>query len=102
MNLYFGMHPDEIAKIIDCNERRRSNLLEKANDFESSTEKAQFIVDYFTNKLPKETIAEIDEVPRDSVSNFSYDYSFVKGSESFNARTQKSKKWCRAITYTSK
>ena len=87
---YCGMSPRQIGEILECNEKRRDNLLEMAKALDSKSARAQFVVDYFTNKLPKGTIASIDEVDANNISNFSYDYSFVKGNESFEARTQKS------------
>ncbi len=87
---YCGMSPRQIGAILECNEKRRDNLLEMAKSLDSESARARFVVDYFTNKLPKETIASIDEVEENKVSNFSYDYSYIKGNSMFETREQKS------------
>ena len=75
-------------KIMTLNDIRRENLINKANELPDEFDRAKFIVNYFTSNLPKEVIAEIDEVKEREVIDFRYDYSYVKGSETPYARKQ--------------
>ncbi|MBE5758130.1 MAG: hypothetical protein E7345_04315 [Clostridiales bacterium] len=85
---YNEMSPEDMQRIYTYNNLRRARLLNRANKLSTDKEKAQFIVDYFTNNLPKNIIAEIDDVEEKDVVNFTYDYSYVKGGETPFARKQ--------------
>lgn len=76
-----GLSDWEKTKIYEYNNMRRDRLIAKVEEQQSSIERIKFIVDYFTNNLNKETVAEIDNVQPNEVVDFKYDYSYVKGNE---------------------
>ena len=80
------------SRIKDLNDSRREVLINKALELNSESERAQFIIDYFTSQLPKSVIAEIDGVNEKDVVPFQYDYSWISGNETPFARKQKSVK----------
>lgn len=75
-------------KINTYNNYIRERFLNRAMQMPSDREKVQFVVDYFTNNLPKDIIASIDDVSENRVVDFAYDYSFVKGNETPFPRKQ--------------
>ena len=59
---YNEMSFEDMQKIYTFNNLRRARLLNRANKLSTDKEKVQFIVDYFTNNLPTNILAEIDDV----------------------------------------
>ena len=82
------LHDWRKLKIRDLNDSRREILINKALELGSEYEKAKFIVDYFTNNLPKNIVSQIDGVDENKVVDFKYDYSYIKGDETPFARKQ--------------
>lgn len=88
MMSYYGLDSHTIKKIQTYNEIIRTRLLNRANNFSTEEERAQFVVDYFTNNLSRDVIADIDDVPEKRAVDFSYDYSFLEGNETPFPRRQ--------------
>lgn len=78
----------QLHELYVFNNERRENLLKKALEKPTKFEQMQFVVDYFLNNLPLETIAEIDGVNPKVVFPFAYDYSFLEDYSSENSRVQ--------------
>lgn len=85
---YYGMSFYDMQKIYVFNNLRRTKFINKALRLDSDIEKAKFVVDYFTNNLPKDVVADIDSVYEKDVVDFSYDYSFVRGNDTPFPRLQ--------------
>ena len=75
-------------KIMTLNDIRRENLINKAKEIPNDYDRAIFIINYFTSNLPKDIIAQIDEVKENEVVDFKYDYSYINASETPFARKQ--------------
>lgn len=90
---FSGMDFYSLQKIYTFNNLRRARFINRAKKMPSDREKAQFVVDYFTNNLPKDVVADIDDVGVNLVEDFSYDYSFVRGNETPFYRKQESSRY---------
>lgn len=75
-------------KVYKFNLQRRENLIKYLDTLDTTIDKVRFVVDYFTNRLPKEVVSKIDKVDESVVLDFEYDYSFINGKDTKYPRRQ--------------
>lgn len=95
------MNIRQMAEVYQFNNNRRQRLLDEAKKQPTKFEQLQFVVDYFLNNLPVETICQIDEVPLSKLKLFKYDYSYLEDYNEPYSRYQPSEEYapgCYAIT----
>ena len=88
-----NMSFQEMQNIYLFNCARRESLLAEALKKETPEMQMKFVADYFLNKLPLETIAQIDCVDEKQVIPFQYDYSYLEDYSSEQIRNRTVRKY---------